>query len=82
MNLTWCRGIKLSRNFGKEAALFAGIIHADSQAIIPMDVDFQDPPELVYDLINDWKNGKTHVEDHLLGVEVLTEFLARKGELL
>ena len=47
-----------------------------------MDVDFQDPPELVYDLINDWKNGKTHVEDHLLGVEVLTEFLARKGELL
>lgn len=60
-NLTWCRGIKLSRNFGKEAALFAGIIHADSQAIIPMDVDSQDPPELVFDLINDWKNGKTHV---------------------
>jgi glycosyltransferase involved in cell wall biosynthesis len=60
-NLIWCRGIKLSRNFGKEAALFAGIVHANSQAIIPMDVDFQDPPELVFDLINDWNNGNTHI---------------------
>ena len=36
--------IELSRNFGKEAALSAGIDHAEDDAVIPIDVDLQDPP--------------------------------------
>ena len=49
--------VELSRNFGKESALTAGIEEADSDAIIPMDADFQDPPELIPTLINEWVNG-------------------------
>lgn len=49
--------INLSRNFGKEAALTAGLEHAGGQAIIPMDADLQDPPELIADMVNCWDKG-------------------------
>lgn len=49
--------IELSRNFGKEAALTAGINIASGDAIIPMDADLQDPPELILEMIKEWKNG-------------------------
>lgn len=47
----------LSRNFGKEAALSAGLRTASGQAVVPMDVDLQDPPELLREMIARWKAG-------------------------
>jgi glycosyltransferase involved in cell wall biosynthesis len=49
--------INFSRNFGKEIALTAGIDHACGQAVIPIDADLQDPPELIVDLVNKWREG-------------------------
>lgn len=49
--------INLSRNFGKEIALTAGIDHTKGNAVIPMDADLQDPPELIAALIAKWKEG-------------------------
>lgn len=47
----------LSRNFGKEAALTAGIDHAVGRAVIPIDADLQDPPELIADMLTQWRAG-------------------------
>ncbi len=49
--------LELSRNFGKEAALTAGIDIAVGSAIIPIDVDLQDPPNLINKMIKKWKSG-------------------------
>ena len=49
--------INLSRNFGKEIALTAGLDHAAGQAIIPIDADLQDPPELIAQMIAKWQEG-------------------------
>lgn len=49
--------IELSRNFGKEAALTAGIDAAVGDAIIPIDADLQDPPELIPEMIKEWVKG-------------------------
>jgi glycosyltransferase involved in cell wall biosynthesis len=51
------RVIELSRNFGKEAALTAGIDMAQGDAVIPIDADLQDPPELIPQMIAAWQNG-------------------------
>jgi len=51
------RHIGLSRNFGHQAALTAGLDLAKGKAVISMDCDMQDPPELVVDMINLWKQG-------------------------
>lgn len=51
------RALSLSRNFGKEAALSAGLDHARGSAVIPMDVDMQDPPEVLPDMIAKWREG-------------------------
>lgn len=47
--------IKLSRNFGKEAAMTAAIDICDADALIPIDVDLQDPPELVLEFVKIWR---------------------------
>jgi glycosyltransferase involved in cell wall biosynthesis len=51
------RIVNLSRNFGKEAALTAGIDHAKGDVLIPMDIDLQDPPDLVEPFIARWRQG-------------------------
>jgi len=47
----------LSRNFGKEAALTAGLMQAEGQAVIPLDADLQDPPELIAEMLDIWDKG-------------------------
>ncbi|MDO6685725.1 MULTISPECIES: glycosyltransferase family 2 protein [unclassified Agarivorans] len=54
---TGVRVINLARNFGKEAALTAGIDLSKGEVIVPIDVDLQDPPELIHDFIREWNNG-------------------------
>lgn len=51
------RVLELSRNFGKEAALTAGIDFAGGDAVIPFDADLQDPPELIPQMILEWQKG-------------------------
>lgn len=51
------RVIELSRNFGKEAALTAGLMAATGDAVIPFDADLQDPPTLIPEMIEAWRGG-------------------------
>ena len=51
------RAISLSRNFGKEAALTAGLDAARGMAVVPLDVDLQDPPEALSKMIARWRGG-------------------------
>lgn len=49
--------ISFTRNFGKEPALFAGLEHATGDAVIPIDVDLQDPISVIPHLISKWQDG-------------------------
>jgi len=49
--------LALSRNFGKEAAVTAGLERARGAAVVIMDADLQDPPELIKDFVGYWKEG-------------------------
>ena len=49
--------INLSRNFGKEIAMIAGIDHVKSDALVIIDADLQDPPELIQEMISYWEDG-------------------------
>ena len=50
-------GLKLSRNFGKEIAMTAGLDHCDTDAVVVIDADLQDPPELIADFVARWRDG-------------------------
>lgn len=65
------RVLDLSRNFGKEAALTAGLDHACGQAVVLIDADLQDPPELIPDMLRAWREGAQ---------VVLMQRLRRDGE--
>jgi len=49
--------IDLSRNFGKEIALSAGFDYANGEIVVPIDADLQDPPEIIIEMIEKWKEG-------------------------
>ena len=49
--------LELSRNFGKEIALTAGIDAAKGEAVVPIDADLQDPPELIGEMVARWREG-------------------------
>jgi dolichol-phosphate mannosyltransferase len=51
------RAVHLSRNFGHQAALAAGLQHASGRAVIVLDADLQDPPELIPELVARWREG-------------------------
>jgi dolichol-phosphate mannosyltransferase len=49
--------IQFSRNFGHQAAVMAGITNADGDAIVIMDADLQDPPEVIAEFVKQWQKG-------------------------
>jgi dolichol-phosphate mannosyltransferase len=49
--------VRLSRNFGHQAAVTAGLAHARGRAVVLMDGDLQDPPELIPELVDRWREG-------------------------
>ncbi len=51
------RGLRLSRNYGHQHALLAGLEHSEADAVVTMDADLQHPPELIPSLIEEWENG-------------------------
>lgn len=51
------RALSFSRNFGKEAGLSAGLDEARGRAVVPLDVDLQDPPEVLGDMLAKWREG-------------------------
>ncbi|NCC51442.1 MAG: glycosyltransferase [Spartobacteria bacterium] len=71
--------IRLSRNFGHQIAITAGMDHARGDAVIIMDADLQDPPEVIPDLIAKWRLGKDvvyAVRESREGETVMKKFLA------
>ncbi len=56
------RGAEFSRNFGKEAAIFAGLSLAAGDAVVVMDCDLQHPPEVVLEMWKLWRGGAEVVE--------------------
>ncbi len=56
--------VSLARNFGKDVALSAGLAHATGRAVIPIDCDLQHPPELIVEMVAQWRAGF----DMVLGV--------------
>ncbi len=49
--------VDLSRNFGKETAMLAGLDYADGDAVIILDADLQHPPEIIHEMIKHWEDG-------------------------
>lgn len=70
------RIVDLSRNFGKEAALTAGLQAAKGQVVVPIDADLQDPPEVILQMIALWRQGYEVVLGHRVSRE--TDSWAKK----
>jgi polyisoprenyl-phosphate glycosyltransferase len=51
------RVVALSRNFGHQCAVTAGLAHAEGEAVVIMDADLQDPPEVVQEMVQRWQDG-------------------------
>ena len=56
--------LSLSRNFGEDTALSAGLDYARGQAVVPIDADLQDPPELIAEMVAKWREGYEVVYAH------------------
>ena len=56
------RGLRFSRNFGKEGAIFAGLIAAEGDCVVLIDCDLQHPPELIPQMYRMWESGAEVVE--------------------
>jgi glycosyltransferase involved in cell wall biosynthesis len=61
--------VSLSRNFGKEIAMTAGLDHARGQAVVIIDADLQDPPELIAEFVRLWQQGNDVVYARRTGRE-------------
>lgn len=56
------KGVRFSRNFGKELALCAGLENANGELVITMDSDLQHPPKYIHEMVGKWKEGYKIVE--------------------
>lgn len=56
------RGVRFSRNFGKEAAIFAGLAQAEGDCVVVLDCDLQHPPEKILDMYRLWQQGYQVIE--------------------
>jgi len=74
------KGLRLSRNFGKEAALLAGLRVARGDAVVTIDADLQHPPQLIPRMIDEWRRGSKVVDAvkrSRVGEKALTRLRAR-----
>lgn len=74
------RPVIFARNFGQQAAVKAGLDHARGQAVIVIDADLQDPPEIIHELIKKWREGFEVVyaqRTERVGESFLKRFTAR-----
>ncbi len=79
--------LELSRNFGFQAAIAAGLAHAKGDAVVTMDADLQDPPECIPDLVAQWRTGalvvravrrsRTETGARRLGMDIFHRFFNR-----
>ena len=51
------KAVKLSRNFGHQLALWTGLQHVEGDAVVVLDADLQDPPEIIPEFLNKWESG-------------------------
>jgi glycosyltransferase involved in cell wall biosynthesis len=74
--------IELSRRFGQPASIFCGLKNSKGDAVIVMDVDLQDPPEVIHELIREWQDGNLIVlaaRDSRSGDKFTKKFVANLG---
>lgn len=71
------KGLSLSRNFGKEAAMLAGLAHAKGEAVIIIDADLQHPPSFIPEMVDKWRAGAQIV--HLVKRNREDESVAKKA---
>jgi dolichol-phosphate mannosyltransferase len=71
------RYLSLTRNFGHEAALRAGLSHARGRAVIVMDADLEHPPAVIPDLVKEWRRGFKIVTAQRVGYQMKVPWLKR-----
>ena len=75
------RFVRLSRNFGHQVAITTGMEHASGEAVVVMDADLQDPPEVVLEMIAKWKAGYEVVYAQRLSREGESQFKRLTADL-
>jgi len=68
------RGVRLSRNFGHQHALLAGLSNATGDAVVTMDADLQHPPALILQLVEEWQKGSKIVKTVRIDTEKTSRF--------
>ncbi len=76
------KGLRLSRNFGKEAAISAGLETAGGSAVIIMDGDLQHPPQLIPEMLRLWRESKVDVVEAIKSKRGKESFINRIGAQL
>jgi len=71
------RYLSLTRNFGHEAAIRAGLSHARGRAVIVMDADLEHPPAVIPDLVKEWRRGYKIVTAQRVGYQLRVPWLKR-----